>query len=279
MQSTVSSGESRDDHARPDLEPLARPPCATPSPTRLGTLCSPDTLSDLALTLHNDNDDGLNNNIVQLDMAASRVTSMMLWPLLRFTNLEHCSVSAPFLDYDDEFVESIASACPNLIVLCLQSLPSQQNRSRLTLRCLYSLAKHCPNLEVVELNRLVSGVGPEEDLGISAMKRTWNNEGRVAGGVLPNLEIRITDVDEVLGARAQEVAVFMKDIFPNVKEFGESRINHYIRLGPDAADYVPIQFPPGTYFLLQFMCMGDVDFPQSLLRPYNATSACCRRPT
>ncbi|KAA1476208.1 hypothetical protein DENSPDRAFT_843108 [Dentipellis sp. KUC8613] len=204
----------------------------------LSELCSPETLSGLALMLaRNNNDLHRNHGVNQLHTGASRATSEMLRPLLRFTKFTQCDITAPILDYDDAFVESIASACPNLAILRLRSLSDQQDRSRLTLRSLYSVAKHCPKLGLVALNNLVAGVGPEEDLGIGTMKRTWDNGGRMG------VAIDIAGVDDVLGARAREVAVFVKDLFPEIMDFTEPRIHHFIRHGPDAADYVPIQFP------------------------------------
>ncbi|KAA1476201.1 hypothetical protein DENSPDRAFT_932878 [Dentipellis sp. KUC8613] len=208
----------------------------------IGALCSPETLSDLAVTPARNGQ--WSERHVQVDVETSRVTSAMLQPLLRLTNLEFCDIMAPVLDCDDAFIESIASAAPRLVAVGLQSLPQYQQHSSLTVRTLYSLAKHCPHLEFISLNHLVSIVDEDGIQGFSQLKRTWDHERRT--GELPRLRIDIKGVDEALGAQAREVAIFVKDVFPNCHEFWEPRISHYIRNGPDAAEYVPDSWPWGA---------------------------------
>ncbi|TFY66457.1 hypothetical protein EVG20_g4636 [Dentipellis fragilis] len=164
----------------------------------VSALCSPETLSDLAVTTASGGQ--WSERRVQVNVETSRVTSAMLRLLLRFTNLEFCDILAPALDCDDAFIESIASAAPRLVAVGLRSLPQYQHHSRLTLRSLYSLAKHCPYLRFMELNHLVSDIDQEGNQSFSGLKRTWDRERGL--GVLPHLEIDIKGVDEALGARA-----------------------------------------------------------------------------
>ncbi|TFY55374.1 hypothetical protein EVG20_g9341 [Dentipellis fragilis] len=163
--------------------------------TLVGDTCVSTSLFNFVLTLT----DVGEIETSDLDETAYRVTQEMLRPLLQFSKLRHCHVVTHILDYDDSFVKAVALAFPNLVTLTLLSIPKYQAQSKLTMRCFYYLARCCPKLEDVKLNRL-NATG----LGIITVKRTWDHGKRVA--VLPALGIWVWDADVGIQNWARDVA-------------------------------------------------------------------------
>ncbi|KAA1476239.1 hypothetical protein DENSPDRAFT_501161 [Dentipellis sp. KUC8613] len=180
----------------------------------VGDICAPNSLTNFALML---------TEIGKLatrspDEPTLRVTPETLKPLLRFSKLEHCHISTHFLDYDDAFVKSVAAAFPNLVTLTLLWTAEYQERSKLTLRSLYFLAKHCGKLEDVRLNRLTAQ-GVEI---VDTERRTWDHGTRFESS--PRLRIRTWGADTEITRDEDRIVMWLVDIFPTVVEIFIGRI-------------------------------------------------------
>ncbi|TFY66456.1 hypothetical protein EVG20_g4637 [Dentipellis fragilis] len=197
----------------------------------IAALCSQDTLSDLAITKGYDEDlEG--TTFIDPFVELCHSPWALLQPLLRFSNIEHCTIQLPAHALDSYSIEHIASAYPHLTTLSLLSLPDRYRdlRWKMPLRSLYVLAERCPKLEHVEVDWLTAA--SDEDLGIRGLQRTWDHERK--WGALPPLDIAASGVDFTLIAHARDVERFVKDLFPNIEGFSESRIFHHVRSGPYA---------------------------------------------
>ncbi|TFY55375.1 hypothetical protein EVG20_g9339 [Dentipellis fragilis] len=152
---------------------------------------------------------------VELDRVdAFRVPQSMFSPLLAFKNLEHCDIRVHALDIDDSFVESAASSWPNLVTFVVIPLERHAEEAKLTLLGLLPLAKKCPRLETVWLI-LNQGITAEElGTGLDKMVRTWDHTA--AGHDLPNLELWLGGLTQLMRQRQCDVVVRLIHIFPNL---------------------------------------------------------------
>ncbi|KAA1476200.1 hypothetical protein DENSPDRAFT_499315 [Dentipellis sp. KUC8613] len=196
----------------------------------IAAVCSQDTLSDLAVTKGYDDDQPIVIPFIEL----CHTPWALLQPLLRFSNIKHFSIQLPAHALDTYSIEHIASAFSHLITLSLLSLSNRHRdlRWKMPLRSLYVLAERCPELEHVEVDWLTAA--SDEDLGILGLRRTWDHERK--WGALPPLDIAAGGVDFTLIAHARDVGRFVKDIFPNVDGFSESRVFYHVRSGPYVAE-------------------------------------------
>ncbi|KDQ62088.1 hypothetical protein JAAARDRAFT_76104 [Jaapia argillacea MUCL 33604] len=137
--------------------------------------------------------------------AVSHITpSDILEPLLPFNNLERLEIDITMsLAIDDGTVQKAAMAWPNLRELELSPSHGSPDVSKVTLKGLIPLAKHCPNLKT---------------LGIIIDATTHEVMEQRPGRGVVNDRVRLLSVGNSKIGEPAKVAAFLSDIFPDIKE-------------------------------------------------------------
>ncbi|KAJ7142951.1 hypothetical protein C8R44DRAFT_974415 [Mycena epipterygia] len=156
---------------------------------------SPSSLTSLALNNHYDYDALAANHVIQ---------SQSIRVLFGFVNLTSISLISPIgIDLDNTTVSELARAWPRVETLDLSAWYCASPRPRVTLECLHSFARHCPNL--TELAMTFDGTEvPTSDIG---------STNRVFQDRLHSL-----NVDHSAISMAIDVARFLSAIFPRLMD-------------------------------------------------------------
>ncbi|KAF7368701.1 hypothetical protein MVEN_00194800 [Mycena venus] len=127
-------------------------------------------------------------------------------PLLSFVNLTSVHLSHPVgFDLDDAMVLRMARAWPCITSLSLLACPSHRISPRVTLRVLYAFAKHCPELEVLEMTFDATKV-PKIRINGKRRRSQWS---------LSYLNVGLSPI-----SKPRLVASFLSVIFPELAEIG-----------------------------------------------------------
>ncbi|KAK7065109.1 hypothetical protein R3P38DRAFT_2595516 [Favolaschia claudopus] len=167
---------------------------SSPSATSLEALfhalsehCSHDALYTIEITL----------SFTQIPDTHSLVSSRGWTHLLLFPNLSSVQLLCRYR-FDDEDMHAMATAWPKLKTLELMS--PRQNDPSITLRALLSFARHCPQLESLQLSldaRIIPALPLNEDVCLRH----------------PTLRLFL---QESLITDAHAVATFISHLFPNI---------------------------------------------------------------
>jgi hypothetical protein len=111
------------------------------------------------------------------------------------------SLAQPF-DLHDGDIFDLASSWPRLEILSLGG--PRHAPSRVTLRALYALARHCPNLEFLEIALDATDIAGLESNGF---------EGRACQTNLTDIDLGYSPI-----AAATPVAAFLSATFPKLSE-------------------------------------------------------------
>ncbi|KAJ7935031.1 hypothetical protein B0H13DRAFT_2305188 [Mycena leptocephala] len=133
-------------------------------------------------------------------LASSVITFETLHPLLSFRALREVSLAPPAgVSLDDAGIEAIARAWPHLSALQLRGSRFRAPSSRVTLRGLRTVARHCQNLTSLSLPFDASVVPSIKDVPAAEQ-----------------CDLGWIDVDDAVLADPEPVAAYLSAVFPNL---------------------------------------------------------------
>ncbi|KAJ7030147.1 hypothetical protein C8F04DRAFT_1114825 [Mycena alexandri] len=92
------------------------------------------------------------NDDLGTNATAYEMSSIVLRPLLVFTNLSYLDLLTPLnVSFDDDFVDAMSIAWPKIKVLRFRNFTADSRRGSITLSALRAFALRCPRLEELEL--------------------------------------------------------------------------------------------------------------------------------
>ncbi|KAJ7142952.1 hypothetical protein C8R44DRAFT_974416 [Mycena epipterygia] len=161
--------------------------------TAVAAAISPKSLTSLILN------DRYGDDALAADHA---IQSQSIRALFGFVNLTSISLVSPIgIDLDNTAVSELARAWPRVETLDLSARHCASPRPRVTLECLHSFARHCPNL--AELTMTFDGTEvPTSDIG--STNRVFQDR------------LRTLNVDHSAISTAIDVARFLSAIFPRL---------------------------------------------------------------
>ncbi|KAJ7674020.1 hypothetical protein DFH06DRAFT_1081835 [Mycena polygramma] len=161
----------------------------------LANHCSHSPLQDIHVV------DDYDNPIIDEDHAYS-VGGDIIEPIFSFVNITSVSLSHPAgFDLDNTIISRMARAWPRIEFLALEAGGTRHVRSRVTLEGLYSFAKHCPKLFILEMS-FDATVVPR--IRINGKKRAKQQS-------LGLLQVALSPL-----SRPTDVATFLAVIFPHL---------------------------------------------------------------
>ncbi|KAF7351887.1 hypothetical protein MVEN_01150400 [Mycena venus] len=176
----------------------------------LAASCSPTSLA--LIRVDQGPNDFYDSGPNEMDPYVISANSLQI--LSHFRNLESFRLTTPTgLDADDDSVGDLARSWPHLRDLSLKAVypPTHQ---RTTLRCLDTLASHCP-----DLSQLTISLDARQIPSITGVRQTS----------LERLEVRYSQISS-----AQPVAAYLSALFPRLK---------MVQVSMEALDYYPDEEP------------------------------------